>query len=153
VARLRLLPPPARLAATTTPPQVVVGSMANVQFFSHLVVAQHPRYKILPIHLITFRTMTHPLQCIAALQVENRLCTLQKTLLPSFLCFSFESFETLYSKASSVAMTIIFILIALFLHVVASQNTAYRADGRCGSGFGNAPCDPLLSGACCSING
>ena len=63
--------------------------MANVQFFSHLVVAQNPRYKILPIRLITFRTMTHPLQCIAALQVENRLCTLQKTLLLSFLCFFF----------------------------------------------------------------
>jgi hypothetical protein len=29
VARLSLLPLPARLAATATPPQVVVGSMAN----------------------------------------------------------------------------------------------------------------------------
>jgi len=50
-------------------------------------------------------------------------------------------------------MTIIFILIALLFHAVASQNTSYRADGRCGSDFGNALCDPLLSGACCSISG
>jgi hypothetical protein len=50
-------------------------------------------------------------------------------------------------------MTMVLFALILLLHAVASENITYQADGRCGSGFGNAPCDPLLSGACCSIDG
>ena len=43
--------------------------------------------------------------------------------------------------------------ISFLLHTAASQNSTYTTDKRCGSQFDNAPCDPSLSDACCSING
>jgi hypothetical protein len=77
---------------------------------------------------------------------------------PPFSLFMLESSEiscSYFSKERElfVAMTLLFIALIQLLRSVASQNTTYRADGRCGSGYGNAPCDPLLSGACCSISG
>jgi hypothetical protein len=41
----------------------------------------------------------------------------------------------------------------LLFQTTAAQNATYRPDGRCGSDFDNAPCDPSLSKGCCSING
>jgi len=162
VAHLSLAPLPVRLAATryfATGSRRVYVCLINCG--SHAVNVLErlwwwhstPPTKLSLSLLLLLQRSVRSSVVIEALQVDNRLCTLQKTFSSVLPLFSFESFRDFVQQELFVAMIIIFIPITLLPHAVASQNTGYRPDGRCGSDFSNAPCDPLLSGACCSISG